>query len=356
VTNSTTTSTNTPAVPADAPELVDRYPGLERWKRTATRLRPRPGRVAADVSHIGGPLRWPATTPWPHCNEPHVTRVEHRIPDALAARYVAAKMRMQRDWAPGTPMHSNAEFDDTTSELAELFDGYVGVRHTQGGLRAVSTALRAEPGGYPLVPVAQLQASDIPDLRCPAGTSLAQVLWCPNEHYLDDDYAGPLAAVRWARPSLGDMAATAPQLPTAQPGLIPQPCTLNPDQVVEYPWWEELTDTTLAHRLRDEPPADYRQLATAPGWKVGGWAPWPTTGRRRLACRTCTGPTRLFLQIDTTEWDPSTGERWRTPAPTAVDSPSDPAPTGVAFGAGFTALRLFTCDRCPNTPPRLDLQ
>jgi hypothetical protein len=319
-------------------DLAGRYPGLRRWQRTATRLHPRPGRVAADVSHIGGPLRWPANTPWPRCTEPHVTRAEHAIPDALAARYVAAKMRMQRDWSPGTPMHSNSEFDDATAELADLFDGYVGVRHTPAGMRAVSTTLRPEPGGCPLVPVAQLQAADVPDLCCPPGTSLLQVLWCPNEHYLDDDYTGPLVTLRWARPSVGDMAATAPPPATFRPGLIPQPCTLTPERIVEYPWWEEITDAALAHKLRDEPAQRYRLLATAPGWKVGGWATWPTTGRRRLACRSCGGPTEPLLQIDT-----------------AGEADEGESHAGVAFGAG-TALRMFTCDRCPDAAPRLDLQ
>lgn len=67
-------------------------------------------------------------------------------------------------------------------------------------------------GPHPLVPVAQLYARDVPDLPFPEGTDLLQVLWCPYE-------------------------------------LVPVPCVLHPEQVLEYPAAHDL-DPGSARRIR----------------------------------------------------------------------------------------------------------
>jgi hypothetical protein len=140
---------------------------------------------------------------------------------------------------------------------------------------------------------------------------------------------------------------------------------LFPERVLEYPWWQQLP-ADLGRRVRDWD-AEYdgryhRQLGTAPGWKVGGWPAWPTTDPVPMYCPRCGTALRHLLQIDSGEWgDPA---RWRpVEEPPAGSGAADRAadhlavaePTGVI--AGRTGLyRVFHCPRCPDLPPRVDLQ
>ncbi|GLW89746.1 hypothetical protein [Actinokineospora globicatena] len=45
-------------------------PRIEVHVRTATRMHPSAGAPTSADSHIGGPMRWPADEPWPHCVDP----------------------------------------------------------------------------------------------------------------------------------------------------------------------------------------------------------------------------------------------------------------------------------------------
>jgi hypothetical protein len=127
---------------------------------------------------------------------------------------------------------------------------------------------------------------------------------------------------------------------------------LQPEQVVEYPWWQQLS-TDLGYQVRGwdaEHGGQYhRQLAVAPGWKVGGWPQWPTTDPRPLYCTGCGGQLRQLLQLDSHEWGDPT--RWRPVVePASGEQPAgDAEPTGVI--AGDTGLyRVFTCPSCPAHP------
>lgn len=147
-----------PAPPLDLPAL---FPGLSAFAKTATRLHPRQGEPGRKDSHVAGPLLWPVDEPWPACEEPHVGATETPVPPEVV---------------PLLPTPS----PELTAGLAAMVPGFSGYTTTAAGSFLRGSTMQAQPG--PLVPVAQLRAADIPDLRCPPGTDMLQVLWCPNTH------------------------------------------------------------------------------------------------------------------------------------------------------------------------------
>jgi hypothetical protein len=323
----------TPAPPHDVTAL---FPGIEAHARTATRLHPVPGCPGPGESHIGGPLRWPADEPWPVCSAEHLVPVETPVPDAIWAEITAARQR------PGY-----AGYLEAIAKLATEIPGFEGVN------RATRSALGRQPRAEatPLVPVAQLRAADVPDLAPPPGADLLQVLWCPNDHDCGEGLA-PAVSIRWrAEAAIGPELGAPPAAVVRQPRYVPRPCVLRPERVVEYPWWQELPpDLGFAVRSwdREHRGRYHRQLATAPGWKVGGYPAWPTTDPVPAWCGRCGGALRQLLHVDSAEWGDAV--RWR-----AAGSGEDPEPTGVV--AGLSGLcRLLVCPDCPDAPVRLSLQ
>lgn len=51
--------------------LLNEYPELTDYARTALRLHPRRGMPTAHHSSVGGPLLWPLDEPWPLCHGKH---------------------------------------------------------------------------------------------------------------------------------------------------------------------------------------------------------------------------------------------------------------------------------------------
>ena len=340
------------------------FAGIEEYAVTATRLHPRGGDPDPLGSHVGGPLRWPAGEPWPTCGAEHVVATEVPIPDRLRRRLERLRAAdPARRW-PG--------YRAVLAELASRGPGFVGVNRRDGS--ALYHVSRPQPAPSPLVAVAQLRAADVPDLRPPPGTDLLQVLWCPNDHDTGGGSLAPAATLRWRREAEVSGVLERPPAPAAvgHPAYLPRPCVLHPEQVVEYPWWQQLP-ADLGQQVRrwdaEHEGRYHRQLATAPGWKVGGWPQWPTTDPLPLYCTRCGEPMRQLLQIDSGEWgDP---ERWcplqeralRAGAGTehgAAACLAATEPTGVI--AGHTGLyRIFTCPSCPSCPdwtdpPHIDLQ
>ncbi|WP_406267435.1 hypothetical protein OH799_22320 [Nocardia sp. NBC_00881] len=151
----------------------------------------------------------------------------------------------------------------------------------------------------------------------------------------------------------------------------PRPCILDPERVLEYPWYEELPDEVL-ERLQswkpdseeDEDPADekdtqwvppslYYQMSTAPGFKVGGSMSWSTTDMPDLVCSDCGAPSTLLLHLDTYEWAPGrSASRWR-PLEDRHLLPGTPdyelacEPTGLTIGSA-THGGVFICSASPE--------
>ena len=327
------------------------FPGLGAYAAAATRLHPRRGRPQRRRSHVGGPLWWPADEPWPACAADHVVPTQTPVPEPLLARLRAA--RNTRNWADGAAV---------LDELASEIPGFSGVDRRDGTAHGHVT--RPEPEPTPLVAIAQLRAADVPALVPPTGADLLQVLWCPNDHELDGGGWAPAVTVRWRDEST---LPARPGEPPPKPAVsearyLPHPCVLDPEPVVEYPWWQDLP-AGLGYQVhawdREHDGRYHRQLATAPGWMVGGWPAWPTTDAVPLLCTRCGNAMTHLLQIDSGEWgDPArwqpAEERGLRPGTAAHTAATEP--TGVIVGQ-CGMFRIFRCPTCPGSVSvRVNLQ
>jgi len=90
-----------------------------------------------------------------------------------------------------------------------------------------------------LLALAQLRADDVPDLPRPDGVDLLQVLWCPFEHSLEP-LTGPAVRQIWRRQEESPTFCSTPSGEVGDEGYIPTPCRLHPEQIVEYPFPQEL--------------------------------------------------------------------------------------------------------------------
>jgi hypothetical protein len=217
-------------------------------------------------------------------------------------------------------------------------------------------------GPNPMIPLAQLRAEDIPDLPRPGGADVLWVLWCPVEHDgLGDD--GPTVELCWLDASeLAELPAEPPQ-GEVEDEYVPAPCRLHPEQVVEYPYIDELPHSLRVRvdewdaRQADGAPG-YRDVAIASGWKVGGYATWGVTDVNPTPCPTCDGPTTLALVIASMEyggdnlWRPAEEQHLDARHP---DRAASQEPTGISVGR-HGSLRLFVCPRCPDAPFLLNVQ
>ncbi|MEV4434857.1 hypothetical protein [Streptomyces sp. NPDC049585] len=312
-------------------EIAAVFPELTALARTTTRLHPRPGAPTVGESSVGGPLLWPVGEAWPVCEEGHEVHRPVRLEDVGTLRRI-----LTAGWARSCA----AGEDFLTPEERET------VQRINAGLPA--SALPAGP--VPLIPVAQLYARDVPDLFCPEGTDLLQVLWCPFDH--GDAYV-PAVHLRWRRAADVEAVLTEPPRPevVGSQYYVPAPCVLHPEQVVEYPAGDDLPEGLCEriHAWEDQGEGRHYQydLSVAPGWKAGGWAawwtftdPWPFP----LSCP-CGAPVEPLLTLDGAEWDGGSGS-WRpvedTDVPGRPPYPSLNGPTHISIGRGYT-LQVYRC-------------
>ncbi|GGL22637.1 hypothetical protein [Planomonospora parontospora] len=312
----------TPDPPIDLTQL---FPELRAYARTAVRLHPRPGKPTMHDSHIGAPLIWPVAEPWPSCDQ-----------------------TLQMPAAPfGEP--GWADWGDRVPETST-----------------------------PMVGVAQFYARDIPEIPFPEGVDLLQVLWCPNEHELDD-IRGPAPLLVWrSTADLTDVLTEPPMrhhaTPDSLPGApaadlsredyLPRPCVLHPERVTEYPDNEELPEQvrTALNEWDDQAGDGSYQylLSMAPGCKIGGWESWHLTDMYPLPCTVCGTETEPLLKLDSSEWDGGSEPRWRpweerhlewgTP-----ECEETVEPTTLALGRSG-ALTIFLCPRSTEHGYRLTIQ
>lgn len=351
------TSPTTPPRPFDVTEV---FPQLAPLARTATRLHPRPGSPTPQDSSVGGPLLWPADEPWPHCEEPHVV-------DGFNAALSPADVRLRRRLLAADRVRSLTEDE-------------------QEALMSMSDTDWEPEGPIAMLPVAQLYARDVPDLRPPQGADLLQVLWCPFDHPIM-----PRTALFWRdSATVTDILAAPPEPPAMQfHDYLAEPCLLHPEQVTEYPDHLELSEE-LRDRLTDwnawqvtdaaraamsdvrasfdrcfptKPPEvrerEFRaylpyhydnELSGAPGWKVGGWPRWGATDPCPRTCPDCGEAMDALLTIATFEddsdssWRPTEPADHRSPGPDAYDPRQ---PTKVQIGSGYEQ-QLYICPASPH--------
>jgi hypothetical protein len=200
-----------------------------------------------------------------------------------------------------------------------------------------------------MVAVAQLFARDVPGLPVPPGADVCQVLWCPT-WYHEPDYA-PRIQVRWRNsarePGMGgDPAPARPTDPDiALQDFIPQPCSVFPEQTIDYPDWSELSED-LRQRIetweRDSGWNYAQHLGSAPGSKVGGWPEWsqhpewPTCPRGHAMDH--------LLSIASWEYDGASSRTWKP-----LDLPDGPEDAGLMLGDAGN-VHIFTCVTCDDRP------
>ncbi|WP_216894179.1 hypothetical protein [Nocardia alni] len=176
-------------------------------------------------------------------------------------------------------------------------------------------------GPIAMVPVAQLYVRDVPGLPLPEGSDLLQVLWCPFEH---DNDGLPKTVLFWrSAATVTDVLVEPPQPADFAPDLAPEPCLINPEQVIEYPRSAEL-ERELGSRVAqwtmpqipgvefdvEEVDVPYDFLCTAPGWKIGGFVRWGMQDPYPNPCPTCGTPTEPLLTIASEEWDSFDKDYW----------------------------------------------
>ncbi|GLW54839.1 hypothetical protein [Kitasatospora phosalacinea] len=290
----------TRTTPPRRTDVTAAFPELAPLARQTVRLHPRLGAPTVHDSSVGGPLLWPAGEPWPVCHGPHP---EDDLPPVSPAD-VRLRRELQRVGGAGW-----STTEDWRTALEATHQG-----HPWSG----------EPNA--LLPVAQLYARDIPGLPRPEGADLFQVLWCPLNH---EPQWMPATRVVWrSSAEAGELLAEAPQpVDVSHYGdYVPEPCVLHPEVVTEYQSPLELEDD-LRERIEDwcereftgaDPrylhPEEFRayyqcELSVAPGWKVGGWAPWSFRDPSVMRCATCDRVMHPLLTIssgalDGSSWDP----------------------------------------------------
>ncbi|UWE12239.1 hypothetical protein [Actinacidiphila bryophytorum] len=293
-------------VPVQREALHEAVPEVAAFARPAVRLHPRQAEPTAEQSSAGGPLLWPEHEAWPTC-------------DGHQGR--------PRELAP----------------LVQLF------KHDLPADRA------------------------LPDWMFPGSSDLLHILWCPEEH---GEARLPTARLAWRNASaLVDASARLPEprdLDRAE--AIPLPCVLHPEVVTELPPLNyagddpteselvppilpaELNERLSAWRHPSEPErpdgaSHYWALATAPGWKLGGWADYASYPGRYARCP-CGAQTRLVADLMSAEgldswWQPSAAPDF--PWKGAPYDWSFHEPTQLRLGRdGFQAL--FGCTADPGHP------
>ncbi|WP_344505007.1 hypothetical protein [Dactylosporangium maewongense] len=314
--------------PPFAPEILAEFPELTALGRTATRLHPRratsgvPGAGSGAGSGAGfwgpGAASRAAGAPFgvADAGAPHAARV----PDA------AVHPPRAGDSHVGGPLAWPAD-EPWPLCTHELRDG------------------RPHARPNPLIPLAQLWASDVPDLprTDPHGDTfdVLQVLWCPVEHLRDT--AGPAVQIRRRRAAdlPTDLLTDPPQGDVQHAGWLPTPCLLHPEQVTDYPCADALPPA-----LRDRMPPGVAAGFVAPGWKVGGYPRRPGG----FPCPHCGTPSELLLVISDHEYDDESFHwipleeqdlDWSAP-----DGDAHQRPTGLRL---TTDVHLFTCPGCGAT-------
>ena len=219
-------------------------------------------------------------------------------------------------------------------------------------------------GEAPLIPALQLYVRDVPGLPHPPGADLLQMLWCPIDEF--EAFDAPL--LLWRDSASIDARLDTPPAapPEADAGLVPRPCTVDPEDVTDYPY--EDAPEALYERLRehDEPFFGTQKegwsvwdLLVMHGCKVGGYPSW-TQSPEWPECPKCQRTMGHLLTLSGDEggrsWIPL--EEWETAGysggieeATADDEAAEANrhPLDMTFGDNGGCY-VFYCGHCPDMP------
>ena len=212
-----------------------------------------------------------------------------------------------------------------------------------------------------LVAVVQLAADEVPGLVMPEKVDLVQLLWCPRDH----SEAESLVAHRvfWRnRLAIGEVLANQPQPREGDPEYWPAPCSVSPEQVVEYPSVFELPEE-IAHQIEQsealtDATEDGDALAayqywwsTATGTKAGGYVNWIQEAETPV-CE-CGRPMEHLLTVASEEFDGETHLRWCPEEDKNIMEADYDARMRVQSAAGLLfgdagSIYFFVCRSCPH--------
>lgn len=345
----------TPPRPID---VTRDFPELAGMARTALRLHPRVGAPTVEQSSVGGPLLWPADEPWPVCEGPH-PYAKHESPRAGTGN---AFMRRLTAVSPAR-VRLNRRLLQQAWDRGRVPQGQLLNQDELALINAASDAdlEREFDDPTPMVPIVQLYLREAHGVIAgPEGTDVLQVLWCPFDH---DPHYLPTSRVRWRRSS--DVVNRV--LVQPEPTLIeseyyfPDPCVVHPEPVTEYPALDLLPEG-LCERVfeQEEAWADLADvqcyqydLSVAPGWKIGGWAPWSFCDATPALCPACGAEQQPFLYVGSSEWDGGNGS-WkpledRSPSAWPHQHPSAGNQVQVNIGRGY-GMQIYTCPASFNHP------
>ncbi|MHC5903904.1 hypothetical protein ACVNF4_08345 [Streptomyces sp. S6] len=322
----------TPPRPVDVEAA---FPELAAGRRAATRLHPRRGAPTAQESSVGGPMLWPAGEPWPVCTIAHKRGSGYRLADVLRARTIL-EQAWQRDPRSGP-----------TAEESDVLAGFKRGRHAPH---------LADTDPVPMLAVAQLYRRDVPGLPDTGQGDLLQVFWCPFEKHGESRHDLHVH-LRWRHsqevgPLIDEQPA--PEV-VGREELVPSPCVLHPEEVVEHPYITVLPPDLQARIDAWEGPEDddapqyIYDLSTAPGWKTGGCIAWRLTDPQPLRCTECDAELNPLLTIDEREWDPGTASWIPLEDRPCADVMDANTPTGVSPGRG--RLVIAACPRSTADHP-----
>lgn len=151
------------------------------------------------------------------------------------------------------------------------------------------------------------------------------MLWCPFDH---GEQNMPRTELLWqSATEVTDILTPTPEPDAVQYGdYLPEPCHVDPEQIVEYPAAAEL-DEELRRRVTEWSTRQtagagpgglydgaqelfyHHELSLAPGWKAGGWAPWSVTDPHPQYCTVCRSRMEPMLTVASYEWQPD-GPSW----------------------------------------------
>jgi len=234
------------------------------------------------------------------------------------------------------------------------------------------------------VPVLQLLQNDLPDVNFPGDYDVLQLTWCPHDH---NRQGHPEVKLLWR--CLSDMAETCKGLSMNESGsdeLIPSPCCLAPEPVVEYPDFstlaEDLQQRILHHAaivrfahanaqelaLQDgtewqgasEVERLYRNaLSIAPGSKWGGY-PQGIASQSIPTCH-CGREKTYLLTIASAEFNAANWQRWLPAAEQDICQVNAQRRADIQSAADVLLgeagnLHCFICSHCADTPVTTLLQ
>ena len=216
----------------------------------------------------------------------------------------------------------------------------------------------------------QLRADDFPEMPFPPWADLFQLLWCPLGH----NYAFmPKPFVFWR--NSGEVRRPRRRMPEPdlvaiemEPGFLPEPRTIHPERIVEFPpmaMWPKDSAEAMYRRLEvacqkagfrtehDETRCIYNAyLSVCPANKVGGYVYWV----QFEGTPTCECGRRMehLLTFSDSETTPTRAARGRG---TPLDAEAGLGPGGperddrrrIPLGG---CLYVFICRTCPDWPIR----